>query len=98
MLATRTATEEMREARARRGRRMVEAAQQEAAGSWPTPGRPWVGCASSAAQCAAQLAASRADLDQLVAGSDHSRTSGHPRPPASPVVAPAPVRATPHPR
>jgi cell division septum initiation protein DivIVA len=102
-LATRTATEEMRERAHAEGRRMVEAAQQEAA-RIVADARAAVGRLREQRQrIVAQLAASRADLDQLVTalgplpGEQDSEQATPPT--GSPVVEPAPAFApTPHPR
>jgi cell division septum initiation protein DivIVA len=102
-LATRTATEEMRERAHAEGRRMVEAAQQEAA-RIVADARAAVGRLREQRQrIVAQLAASRADLDQLVTalgplpGEQDSEQATPPT--GSPVVEPAPAfTPTPTPR
>ena len=102
-LATRTATEEMRERAHAEGRRMVEAAQQEAA-RIVADARAAVGRLREQRQrIVAQLAASRADLDQLVTalgplpGEQDSEQATPPS--GSPVVEPASAfTPTPHPR
>ena len=102
-LATRTATEEMRERAHAEGRRMVEAAQQEAArivaDAWAAVGR----LREQRQRIVGQLAASRADLDQLVTalgplpGEQDSEQATPPS--GSPVVEPASAfTPTPHPR
>jgi cell division septum initiation protein DivIVA len=102
-LATRTATEEMRERAHAEGRRMVEAAQQEAA-RIVADARAAVGRLREQRQrIVAQLAASRADLDQLVTALGPLRgeqDSEQATPPTgSPVVEPAPAfTPTPHAR
>ena len=104
-LATRTATEEMRERAHAEGRRMVEAAQQEAA-RIVADARAAVGRLREQRQrIVAQLAASRVDLDQLVTAlgplpGEQDAEQATP-PTGAPVVAPAPAPAftpTPHPR
>ena len=103
-LATRTATEEMRERAHAEGRRMVEAAQ---AGSGPDrgrrPRRPWVRLREQRQRMVGQLAASRADLDALVAAlgplPDEQDSEQATPPSGSPVVQPSPAfTPTPHPR
>ena len=82
---------------------MVEAAQQEAA-RIVADARAAVGRLREQRQrIAAQLAASRADLDQLVTGlgplPDEQDSEQATPPTGSPVVAPAPaLTPTPHPR
>ena len=102
-LATRTATEEMRERAHADGRRMVEAAQQEAARIVADAHAAVVRLREQRQRMVAQLAASRADLDALVAALGplpDEQDSERATPPAgSPVVEPAPAfTPTPHPR
>src|SRR5690349_11604989 len=98
-LATRTATEEMRERAHAEGRRMVEAAQQEAA-RIVADARAAVGRLREQRQrMVAQLAASRADLDAIVAAlgplPDEQDSERATPPTGSPVVEPA-FTPTPH--
>ena len=102
-LATRTATEEMRERAHADGRRMVEAAQQEAARIVADARAAAVRLREQRQRIVAQLAASRADLDQLVTslgplpGEQDSEQATPPT--GSPVVQPSPAfTPTPHPR
>jgi chromosome segregation ATPase len=102
-LATRTATEEMRERAHAEGRRMVEAAQQEAARIVADAHAAVVRLREQRQRMVAQLAASRADLDALVAAlgplPDEQDSERATPPTGSPVVGPAPAfTPTPHPR
>ena len=91
-------------ARARRGQADGRGrAGRKRPGSWPTPGRPWVRLREQRQRIVGQLAASRADLDQLVTalgplpGEQDSEQATPPS--GSPVVQPSPAfTPTPHPR
>ena len=102
-LATRTATEEMRERAHADGQRMIEAAQEEAARLVADAQAAVVRLREQRQRIVAQLASSRADLDQLVAALGplpEEQDSERATPPTgSPVVEPSPAfTPSPHPR